>query len=208
MDRGTWQTAVHGVTKNRMWLRNSLHVHDSLWAVSQEVSTGSQRMNQVGTWSMLPKWPWGSFWHQVSSALFPGFSLPHWLCLFADEWSWPYCTRVTGGRVLGALRRRHSHMHPPLTFKITLPTFWSLSPTPQNVCWTLSFLSLSLSYDLTPETWANTPRIIRDWLAGWLLPHYGILFTLQPDSILLTRTIAMATVLLWAMSMGAKVLHD
>ena len=183
MDRGTWQTTVHGITKNWIWLRNSLHVHNSLWAGSQEVTTGSQRMSQVGTWGMLPNWPWGSFWHQVPSALFPGFSLPHWLCLFADEWGWSDCTRVTGGRVLGALRRRRSHMHPPLTFKISLPTFWPLSPTPQNVCWTLFFLLPSLSYDLTPETWANTPRIIR--LAGWLLPCYGIYspFSQTPSSL-------------------------
>lgn len=81
-----------------------------------------------------------------------------------------------------------------------------LTPQPHpSECLLDTFISLTL---LTPETWANTPRIIRDWLAGWLLPRYGILFTLQPDSILLTRTIAMTTVLLWAMSMGGKVLHD
>lgn len=61
------------------------------------------------------------------------------------------------------------------------------TPIPQRVgcSGTFLFLSLSLNYDLTPKTWVNTPSIIRGWLAGWPGLHRGILFTLQPSSVLL-----------------------
>lgn len=98
--------------------------------------------------------------------------------------------------------------YPPLVFTSSLSAFDLPTLTLQNVCWTFFFFSRSPNYDLTPKTWANTPSIIRSWLAGQSLSHYGILFTLQPDSILFTRAIAMATVLLWAMSMGGNVLDD
>lgn len=85
---------------------------------------------------------------------------------------WPVCTKGTGGWVLPAVIRRHSHVHSLLTFKISLSTFWLPHPsTFFFVCFVFFaaghlFFLLSLNYDLILKTWANTSSIIRGLLPG------------------------------------------
>lgn len=91
-----------------------------------------------------------------------------------------------------------THRVPPL-----LPT----TPLPFDmlVCWLdILFFSHSANDHLAPQTWANTPSVEICRLAQQPGLHYGILYALQPSSILFSRGIAMATFLLRAVTMGGK----
>lgn len=167
-------------------------------------TTGSQRMNQVESCVCCQR---GCEGHSDTNSpqAFTGFSLLYRLCPSAAGWDGLSARKLPQGgsaspgeKMLTCTHHWHSkYLHP----------YFDL-PLPHPVCLHLDiFVSLSLNYDLTPETWANTPSITRGCLAGQSVPRYGILFTLQPHSIVLTRAIAMATVLFWPLSMGGKVPH-
>lgn len=166
----------------------------SFGQIPRNWTTWSQRMNQVESWSMLPKRPWGSLGFLCSVSCTP---------LQMDRTGLSAQKLVVGGSA-SPQEKTQSHAF-TIDFQ-NISTHVLTPPLNMFVCsWIVLFLSLSLNYDLTPKTWANTPSIIRGWLAGQPVPHYGILLTFQPGAILLTRAIAMATVLLWAISMGGKV---
>lgn len=86
-----------------------------------------------------------------------------------------------------------THRVPPL-----LPTTPLLFDS--LVCW-LDILFFSHS---APQTRANTPSVEICRLAQQPGLHYGILFTLQPSTVLFSRGIAMATSLRRAVTMGGK----
>lgn len=86
-----------------------------------------------------------------------------------------------------------THRVPPLL--LTTPLLFDML-----VCW-LDILFFSHS---APQTRANTPSVEICRLAQQPGLHYGILFTLQPSTILFSRGIAMATSLRRAVTMGGK----